>query len=250
MDNRVGTCWRHFQLERQQKDESWSDDHLGPHWLLLPLLLRCLPCLDRRCSGRYLCCWLMQQLCSIDPIWTWPMRKCLRWTRHAICCCCFRSCDDFPNAILVELFYSVSISCACFETKFSLEFPSTLMTWPLRIVSVSTDIYSDGIGFPVPAIVGSWMPFLAASFCPAKLLSLLLRYLKHVKWNFIILMFTTFSNRLTIGTVIISTFQSDYCCCLKIGGKLVQLLIESLIALPLSFFLLVVVPLRCRCRFR
>jgi hypothetical protein len=36
--------------------------------------------------------------------------------------------------------------------------------------------------------------------------------------------------------VIISTFQSDYCCCLKIGGKLVQLLIESLIALPLSFF--------------
>ena len=28
-----------------------------------------------------------------------------------------------------------------------------------------------------------------------------------------------------------------------------QLLIESLIALPLSFFV-VVVPLRCRCRFR
>ena len=85
------------------------------------------------------------------------MRKCLRWNRRAICCCCccFRSCDDFPNAILVELFYSVSISCAGFETKFSLEFPSALMTWPLRIVSVSTDIYSDGIGFPVPAIVGS-----------------------------------------------------------------------------------------------
>lgn len=197
MGNRVGTCWRRFQLkpEEEEEDGSWSGDRPGRHWPLLPLLLRCLPCLDHRCSGRYLCC--LTAPIDARRIY-WPRSKCLRSNSFAICgyCCCSlrRSCADFRNAFPAELFYSVSTSCDDSGTRFSPAFPSASTMWPLRIASVSIGICSAGTGSPVPVIAGSWKPFAAFVFCPAMQPSLLLRYLfSIIKSNSLYCCFNSFS---------------------------------------------------------